>query len=61
MGKPDLVIKGCVMSAEIVTVAELERFRIRLLADLDKRIQRPDPVEPLLRPNIYRRPWAMSI
>jgi len=37
------------MAAEIVTVEDLDRFRIRLLADLGKLMQKPDPVEPLLR------------
>lgn len=37
------------MAAEIVTVEDLEKFRFRLLADLAKLVQRPDPVEPLLR------------
>jgi hypothetical protein len=37
------------MAIEIVTVEDLEKFRIRLLADLAKLMQRPDPVEPLLR------------
>jgi len=37
------------MAAEIVTVEDLERFRVRLLTDLGKLMKRPDPVEPLLR------------
>ena len=37
------------MSVEIVTVEELEKFRIRLLADLTKLMQKPEPVAPLLR------------
>jgi len=37
------------MSIEIVTVEELEKFRIRLLADLTKLMQKPEPVAPLLR------------
>ncbi len=37
------------MSAEIVTIEDLEKFRIRLLTDLAKMMQKPDPVEPLLR------------
>jgi len=37
------------MSVEIVTVEELEKFRIRLLADLAKLTQKPEPVAPLLR------------
>ena len=37
------------MSAEIVTIEDLEKFRIRLLTDLAKLLQKPDPVEPLLR------------
>ncbi len=37
------------MSAEIVTIEDLEKFRIRLLTDLAKLMQKPDPVEPLLR------------
>ena len=37
------------MSAEIVTMEDLEKFRIQLLTDLAKMMQKPDPVEPLLR------------
>ena len=37
------------MSAEIVTIEDLEEFRIRLLTDLAKLMRKPDPVEPLLR------------
>ena len=37
------------MPVEIVTVEELEKFRLRLLADLTKLMQKPEPVAPLLR------------
>jgi hypothetical protein len=37
------------MHAEVVTVEDLEKFRIRLLADLAKIMQKPEPVAPLLR------------
>ena len=43
------------MAAEIVTVEDLDRFRIRLLADLGKLMQKPDPVEPLLRSGQVRK------
>jgi hypothetical protein len=36
------------MPAEIVTVEDLEKFKIRLLADLTKMMQKPEPVVSLL-------------
>lgn len=43
------------MAMEVITVDDLERFRIRLLADLAKMIQRPEPLEPLLRSGQVRK------
>ena len=47
--------KVYVMSGEFEIVEALEKFRIRLLADLAKLIQRPAPVEPLLRSGQVRK------
>jgi len=48
------------MAAEIVTIEDLEKFRIRLLGDLVKMMQRPDPVEPLLRSGQVRKMLNIS-
>jgi hypothetical protein len=43
------------MSAEIVTVEDLEKFRIRLLADLAKILEKPKTVNPLMRSGEVRK------
>ena len=48
------------MAIEVVTVEDLEKFRIRLLADLAKMIQRPERVEPLLRSGEVRKMLKIS-
>ena len=43
------------MSAEIVTMEDLEKFRLRLLADLAKMLERPKTVNPLMRSSEVRK------
>jgi hypothetical protein len=48
------------MSAEIVTMQDLERFRVRLLADLAKMMQKPESLEPLMRSGQVRKMLNIS-
>jgi hypothetical protein len=48
------------MATEVVTVEDLEKFRLRLLADLAKMMQRPERVEPLLRSGEVRKMLNIS-
>ena len=48
------------MAIEVVTIEDLERFRIRLLADLTKLMHRPERVEPLLRSGEVRKMLNIS-
>lgn len=48
------------MAAEIVTIEDLERFRIRLLGDFAKLMQQPDTVQPLLRSGEVRKMLNIS-
>jgi hypothetical protein len=48
------------MATEVVTVEDLEKFRIRLLVDLAKMMQRPERVEPLLRSGEVRKMLNIS-
>jgi hypothetical protein len=43
------------MSAEIVTMEDLEKFRLRLLADLAKMLEKPKTVNPLMRSGDVRK------
>lgn len=48
------------MSVEIVTVDDLERFRVRLLADLAKMLQRRDEPPVLLKSGQVRKMLNVS-
>ena len=43
------------MSAEIVTIEDLEKFRTRLLADLVQMMRKPAPTEPLVTSGQVRK------